>query len=209
MDAGASPPQAGATSRKEIPATHENSPAVSRRLRALIPLSALILAFVLAFTAVHHRHLLQVWLIEAGPLGPLVSIAIYVGLVSSPFVSSDILALLNGAIFGFWEGAAINCAGVMLGGVSTYLIARRAGEFLDIHEDLERLPPWVKRLPVGSPLFLLALRVVPWVGGTIANNVAGFYKIAILRHLWTTAVVALPVAIFTAYAGWRAVGLLR
>ncbi|TAM92629.1 TVP38/TMEM64 family protein [bacterium] len=187
----------------------ENSPAVSRRLRALIPLSALVLAFALAYTAVHHRRLLQAWLIAAGPLGPVVSIVIYVALVSSPFVSSDILALLNGAIFGLWEGALVNCVGVMLGGVSTYLIARRTGEFLDIHEDLERLPPWVKRLPVGSPLFLLALRVVPWVGGTIANNVAGFYKISIFRHLWTTAVVAIPVAVFTAYLGWRAVDFLH
>lgn len=177
---------------------------MNRRLRALIPLAALAFAFLLAYLAVHHREMLTVWLIEAGPLGPLVSIALYVGLVSTPFVSSDILALLNGAIFGFWEGALINCIGVMLGAVSTYLIARRTGEFLDIQKDLERLPPWVKRLPVGSPLFLLALRLVPWVGGTIANNVAGFYKISIFRHLWTTAVVAIPVAVVSAYLGWKA-----
>jgi len=195
---------------KRDSAGSENLRAVSRRLRALVPLGALTLAFALAYFAVHHRHVLQAWLIQAGPMGPLVSVAIYVLLVSSPFVSSDILALLNGAIFGFWEGALINCVGVMLGGVSTYLIARRTGEFLDIHEELERLPPWVKRLPVGSPLFLLALRMVPWVGGTIANNVAGFYKISIFRHLWTTAVIAIPVAVITAYIGWTATtGLIR
>lgn len=175
----------------------------------MIPLAALAIAFALAYFAVHHRQMLEVWLIEAGPLGPLISIAIYVGLISSPFVSSDIMALLNGAIFGFWEGALLNCIAVMLGGVSTYAIARHVGEYLDIHKDLERLPPWVKRLPVGSPLFLLSLRVVPWVGGTVANNVAGFYKISIFRHLWTTAVIALPVAIITAYLGWKAVGLFQ
>lgn len=173
-----------------------------------MPLAALVLAFYLAYFAVHHRQMLEAWLIDAGPLGPLLSIAVYIGLVSSPFVSSDIMALLNGAIFGFWEGALLNCVGIMLGAVSTYLIARRTGEFLDIHEDLEKLPPWIKRLPVGSPLFLLGLRIVPWIGGTIANNVAGFYKISIFRHLWTTAVVALPVAIFFAYVGHRAAGFI-
>ena len=43
---------------------------------------------------------------RAGPIGPLLSIALYTLLASIPFLSSGALALLNGMLFGFWWGAA-------------------------------------------------------------------------------------------------------
>ena len=50
-----------------------------------------------------------------------------------------------------------------------YWVNQRASHMLDLHEYLERLPPWVKRFPVGSPAFLIAVRVIPGFGGTVAT----------------------------------------
>jgi len=180
-----------------------------RHLWILEPLATLSLVLWLGYLVIDRRQTMREWLLTSGALGPLLSVGIYTALASAPFISAGALALLNGAIFGVWEGAAINCVAVVLSGLSTYALARSAGARLHLHEELERLPAWAGRLPVGSPLFLIALRLIPWMGGTIANNVTAFYHGSMWRHMWTRVVVAVPIAIFNAYLGSKLAGLVR
>jgi uncharacterized membrane protein YdjX (TVP38/TMEM64 family) len=152
---------------------------------------------------VAHGALVHAWVLHAGPLGPLLSLALYTTVASVPFLPSGVLALLDGMIFGFWEGSIISCTAVLLSGFTTYAVARGIAEDFGVHDELERLPGWIRRLPMGSPAFLVALRAIPWLGGTLANNVGPMYGVSLWRHSWTRAVVAMPLAIASAYLGWK------
>lgn len=73
-----------------------------------------------------------------------------------------------------------------------YWVNQRASHMLDLHEYLQRLPPWVKRFPVGSPAFLIAVRVIPGFGGTVATATAASFKVPMWVHVWTMCAIAVP-----------------
>ena len=69
---------------------------------------------------------------------------------------------MNGAIFGPVKGTIVDTVGLVLAAMLGYWINRHATRVCSTsHDYLERLPSWVKRFPVGSPAFLLAVRVIP------------------------------------------------
>ena len=57
----------------------------------------------------------------------------------------------------------------------------------------DRLPPWVKRFPVGSPAFLIAVRVIPGFGGTVATATAATFRVPMWVHVWTMCAIAVPI----------------
>ncbi len=166
---------------------------------------SLFLAAALAIGtyAMTHEPEVHASIVRAGPTGPLLSIALYTLLASIPFLSSGAIALLNGMLFGFWWGAAYSAVAIVLSGFTTYAVAERLAAGFGAEELRAKMPTWLRRIPVGSPAFLIALRTIPWLGGTLANNAAAIYEIPFRRHFWTRLAVALPVAVVSAYVGWK------
>lgn len=155
--------------------------------------------------AMLHEPEVHAWILRAGPTGPLLSIALYTLLASIPFLSSGAVALLNGMLFGFWWGATYSAIAIVLSGFTTYAFAERLAAGYGAEELRSKMSTWLRRLPFGSPAFLIALRAIPWLGGTLANNAAAIYEISFRRHFWTRLAVALPIAVVSAYVGWKLV----
>jgi hypothetical protein len=84
-----------------------------------------------------------------------------------------------------------------------YWVNQRASHMLDLHEYLQRLPPWVKRFPVGSPAFLIAVRVIPGFGGTVATATAATFKVPMWVHVWTMCAIAVPLCTLLTIFGDR------
>jgi len=89
----------------------------------------------------------------------------------------------------------------VLSGFTTYAFAQRLAAASEVEAFRRQMPSWLGSLPVSSPTFLIALRAIPWVGGTLANNAGALYAIPFWRHFWTRIVVALPFGIVSAYLG--------
>ncbi|HTX04066.1 MAG TPA: hypothetical protein VMD07_10330, partial [Candidatus Acidoferrales bacterium] len=66
---------------------------------------------------------------------------------------------------------------------------------------LERLPSWIKRWPIASPMFLVLVRLLPGVGGTLATQTAAAYRVSLWTQIWTKCVVAVPIATVLAVFG--------
>ena len=79
---------------------------------------------------------------------------------------------MNGVVFGRFWGSVIDVVGIVFAAMIGYWINRHATHLLDLHKALEKLPGWVKRFRVGSPTFLIVVRVIPGFGGTVATAVA-------------------------------------
>ena len=158
-------------------------------------------SFALAAFVIAHRHGVERVL---GGLGvwafPLAAI-LMAFVASAPFSVTDALAIMNGVLFGPLWGSVVNAVGIVLAAIIGYTIALRTARLLNLDAQLERLPGWVRRYRVGSPMFLVAVRILPGLGGTIATQVAASLRVPLIVQIWTMSVVAVPICTVLAIFG--------
>ena len=164
----------------------------------------------MAALAIRYQPLVEHYIRSIGP-GVAVPIAtlVFAVVASAPFSVTDALAVMNGAIFGPFWGSIINAVGLILAGVLGYWIALHATHGMDLEAMLRRLPGWVKRFRIGSPMFLIAVRIIPGFGGTVATASAAALKVPVWIHVACMCAVAIPVCTLLAIFGDRAVELIH
>ncbi len=172
-----------------------------RRAEAVL---VFLTSFMLAAFVIKYKTSVEALLSTIGPFVayPL-AIAIFTIVASAPFSVTDALAIMNGVIFGPLWGSVVNAIGLVFAAMAGYAIARRTSHLLDLHNNIEKLPPWIKRFKVGSPPFLLTLRIIPGLGGTLATQIAAAYKIPLFVHVWTMCAIAIPICTLLAIFGDR------
>ncbi len=172
-----------------------------RRIEAAL---VFLTSFLLAAFVIRYKTNVESML---STIGPLVSYPLAIGIftivASAPFSVTDALAVMNGVIFGPLWGSVVNAVGLVFAAMAGYAIARRTSHLLDLHNNIDRLPNWVKRFRIGSPAFLLTLRVIPGLGGTLATQIAAAYKVPMFVHVWTMCAIAIPICTLLAIFGDR------
>ncbi len=163
---------------------------VLRRCAAVALLGS---SFALALVVIRYQPVVEHFIRSYYPWAFPVAVAIFALVGSAPFSVTDALAVMNGAIFGPLVGSIVNAVGIVLAALLGYWINRHASRLLDLDSYLTRLPRWAKRFPVGSPGFLIAVRVIPGFGGTVATATAASFRVPVWVHVWTMALVAIPV----------------
>jgi uncharacterized membrane protein YdjX (TVP38/TMEM64 family) len=176
---------------------------LNRLLRQGAALALLAVSFALAFWVIRHQPRVEHEIRTIGPLAYPLAVAIFAVVASAPFSVTDALAIMNGAIFGPVEGTLVDTVGLVLAALFGYWINLHASKLFNLHEYLQRLPSWVKRFPVGSPAFLLAVRVIPGFGGTVATATAAAFRVPIWVHVWTMCAIAVPICTLLTIFGDR------
>ena len=165
----------------------------------------LLTSFLLAAFVIRYKHHVEELLSTIGPLTayPL-AVLVFAVVASAPFSVTDALAVMNGVLFGPLWGSIVNAVGLVLAALVGYAIARRTSQLLELEKNIARLPKWVKRWRVGSPPFLLAVRIIPGLGGTIATQTAAALRVPVFVHVWTMCAIAIPICTVLAIFGDRA-----
>ncbi|MBV8373006.1 MAG: TVP38/TMEM64 family protein, partial [Candidatus Eremiobacteraeota bacterium] len=176
---------------------------MTRFYRRFAGLGLLLGSFVLAFLVIRYQPHVEYEIRSIGPLAYPLAITVFAIVASAPFSVTDALAIMNGAIFGPLRGSLVDAIGLVLAAVIGYWVNQRASKLLDLHKYLQRLPGWVKRFPVGSPAFLIAVRVIPGFGGTVATASAAAFKVPIWVHVWTMCAIAIPICTILTIFGDR------
>jgi|GEM_PF-434990 len=169
-----------------------------RRLEAVVILAG---SFALAGFVVSHRPWVELMLGRIGPLAIPLAIVVFAVVASAPFSVTDALAIMNGVVFGPVWGSIVNALGLVLAAVIGYVVALRTADAFDVKRNVERLPRWTRRFRIGSPGFLIAVRVIPGLGGTIATQTAAALRVPIVRQIYTMCAVAVPVCTVLAVFG--------
>jgi uncharacterized membrane protein YdjX (TVP38/TMEM64 family) len=187
----------------------EPAPAAAVRLkplwRRLAGIALLALSFALAAVVIKYQPHIEHEIRSVGKSVAIpVATAIFAVVASAPFSVTDALAIMNGAVFGPVWGSIINAIGIVLAAAAGYWINRHASHLLDLDAALARLPAWVKRFKIGSPMFLIAVRIIPGFGGTVATASAAAFRVPVWIHVLTMSVVAIPVCTILAVFGDRA-----
>ena len=169
-----------------------------RRLEAGLILGA---SFAVAAFVVARKSEVEHLLTALGPWSYPLAVVIFAVVASAPFSVTDALAVMNGVLFGPWIGSVVNAAGLVLAAVIGYVVALRTSQLLNIEESVARLPAWVRHFKIGSPMFLIVVRVIPGFGGTIATQTAAALRVPIWRQIYTMCAIAVPICTALAIGG--------
>ncbi|KAB2952390.1 VTT domain-containing protein [Heliorestis acidaminivorans] len=135
------------------------------------------------------------------------TIPLHIILSVSP-MGSEPVALANGFIYGIYLGSLVNWIGSLTGSIVGYWLIYQGAEEANLSRYMKKLPPFIRNIPVSSPLFLIGVRFIPFVGSDIVKYVAPMWKVPFGRYLWTSAVAIFPIAIFMAALGSGATFLI-
>jgi uncharacterized membrane protein YdjX (TVP38/TMEM64 family) len=158
-------------------------------------------SFALAAFVVRNRTAVEESLRHLGFWAYPLAVAVFAIVASAPFSVTDALAIMNGVVFGPVAGSLVNAVGIVLAACVGYAIARRTAVLLEVERYVEGLPRWVTRFRVGSPGFLVAVRIIPGIGGTVATNVAAAFRVPLIVHIWTMSAIAVPICTALAIFG--------
>ena len=177
------------------------SPRTGRLLRRLEAIVILVASFALAAFVVSHRPWVEHVLERLGWLAMPLAVFVFAIVASAPFSVTDALAIMNGVLFGPWWGSLVNAAGLVLAAIIGYTVALRTSSAFNVRAAVERLPPWARRFKIGSPMFLIVVRIIPGLGGTIATQTAAGLRVPIVRQIYTMCAVAIPICTILAIGG--------
>lgn len=171
-----------------------------RRIGAI---TMLVLSFALALLVIRNQPAVARYIASIGWFAYPIAVAIFAVVASAPFSVTDAIAIMNGALFGPLWGSVVNAVGLVLAAILGYYVSKHASHLLDLEKTLERLPQWAKRFRIGSPAFLLSVRIIPGLGGTLATSVAATFKVPLFVHVWTMCLIAIPICTLLAIFGDR------
>jgi uncharacterized membrane protein YdjX (TVP38/TMEM64 family) len=174
---------------------------IGRALRRIEAILILLASFALAAVVVSHRPWVEQVLAQLGWLAMPLAVLVFAVVASAPFSVTDALAIMNGVLFGPLWGSIINAVGLVLAAIIGYVVALRTSDAFDVKKNVERLPGWARRFQIGSPMFLIVVRIIPGLGGTIATQTAAALRVPIFRQVYTMCVVAVPICTVLAVFG--------
>ncbi len=177
---------------------------LGRVLRRLEAVSILLASFGLAAFVVSHRPWVERVLADIGPFAMPLAVVVFAIVASAPFSVTDALAIMNGVLFGPVWGSVVNAVGLVLAAVIGYVVALRTSAAFDVKKNVEKLPAWARRFRIGSPMFLIVVRVIPGLGGTIATQTAAALRVGYFRQIYTMCAVAIPICTVLAVFGHAA-----
>jgi uncharacterized membrane protein YdjX (TVP38/TMEM64 family) len=170
-------------------------------LRRLEAVAILLASFALAAFVVSHRPWVEHALGQLGPFAMPLAVLVFALVASAPFSATDALAIMDGSLFGPVAGSIVNAVGLVLAAIIGYAIALRTSAAFDVRKNVERLPRWATRFKIGSPMFLIAVRIIPGLGGTIATQTAAALRVPIFVQVYTMCAVAIPICTVLAVFG--------
>lgn len=140
-----------------------------------------------------------------GLAAPAISVPLHAIIGVTPF-PSDVIAIANGTIYGFWLGCVLSWLGWYIAAFIEFQIGRRANRDFDISAWISRAPAGLRRFPVGHPAFIIGSRLVPWAGGHISTLLPGAMGVPLGRFAWCSALAIAPPALLMSGIG---AGLLQ
>ena len=177
------------------------NPPPNLTLRRLEAGAIFLASFALAAFVVAKKAAVAHFLVTLGIFAMPLAVVILAVVASAPFSVTDAIAIMNGVLFGPLWGSVVNALGIILAAIIGYVVALRTSKLLDIEAQVAKLPGWARHFKIGSPMFLICVRIIPGLGGTIATQTAAALRVPIFRQVYTMGAIAIPICTALAIGG--------
>ncbi|MDH5654864.1 MAG: VTT domain-containing protein [Spirochaetia bacterium] len=171
----------------------------SRLLLFILTGTAITFAFI--YREYIHADQLQQWVEEAGPVGPVLFMILYI--IATPlFIPGSIFALAGGALFGPVMGTSYNLTAATIGAIISFFLSRHiASDWVE-----KKSGGFLKRLIQGVEQegwkFVAFVRLVPLFPFNLLNYALGLTKISFLQYSIATYICMFPGALAYTYLGY-------
>lgn len=144
---------------------------------------------------------IEAYVTSAGPWGAAVSIGLMVLHSFVPF-PAELIAIVNGMVYGRLWGLAITWTGAMLGAFLAFGLARTLGrpyvESLLRYGNIRAMERWFERHGAGA---LFISRFIPVISFNLINYVAGLTRLSWWTFAWATGLGILPLTALMVFVG--------
>lgn len=176
--------------------------------------SALILAALIVLVATWgdplyrfavNQDQIQAWVVRLGPWGPLGIIALQVAQTLLAPIPGQAIGAISGVLYGTWRGTLYAMAGLLIGSLTAFLLARSVGRpilrRLVSEPTLAQLDDLARR---GGPLFFFLIWLFPLTPDDLACLAAGLTPMTTRQFLILVTLGRLPGVWVTVWAGANA-----
>lgn len=139
-------------------------------------------------------------------LGIGLSFLLYI-LLGATIIPSEPLTVMIVAIGGVKAAFFLALFGNTMAAILEYYIGGTIGDVSDMQNYQEKMPKWLKKIPMNSPVFLIAGRMLPGYGPKFVSVVCGIYKVPFPLYLWTTMVSNAMGALLIAFGAYGVIQL--
>ena len=172
---------------------------IARLLLLVVIVAGIVLAFL--YRDQFDAAALEQWVSDAGLVGPLVFMLVYViGTVF--FLPGSVLTLAGGALFGPVLGTFYNLTGATAGAVLAFLVARYLASDWVEQKTAGRLKQLKQGVEGEDWRFVAFVRLVPLFPFNLLNYALGLTRIRLSHYLIATYLFMLPGAIAYTYLGY-------
>jgi uncharacterized membrane protein YdjX (TVP38/TMEM64 family) len=168
----------------------------------------IILLFVLLVSYIASKYkfsAIQTFIQNNRQYSVIISLILYAVLGATP-VPSEPLTIFITSIEGPLFALILATTGNTLAALVEFYIGGSIGNLSDFEKRKSKLPFHLSKLPIDSPVLLLAGRMLPGFGPKFISIISGVYHIPLFTYLWTTVLSNLMGAAIIAYSGY---GLIR
>lgn len=166
------------------------------------------IAVVIVYRESFDVSVLEAWVNDAGPIGPILFMLIYaIGTVF--FLPGSVLTLAGGALFGPFLGIFYNLTGATIGAMLAFLLARYLASDWVEQKTGGRLKQLKEGVEGEGWRFVAFVRLVPIFPFNLLNYALGLTRIKFSHYIVASYLCMLPGAIaytYLGYAGREAVG---
>jgi uncharacterized membrane protein YdjX (TVP38/TMEM64 family) len=116
-------------------------------------------------------------------------------------IGSVLLPVAFGALFDPWTAIFLNVTSGVVAGTAMYGVWRRGNHEFDLQSQLKTLPTWFRVHQADNLFYLIALRQLPWAGGSLADLLAGAHKVPLRTQILSLLIGNLPGAVLYTLIG--------
>jgi uncharacterized membrane protein YdjX (TVP38/TMEM64 family) len=152
----------------------------------------------------------EMWVQEEGGLrtvverwgiwGPLIGWIAKTATSMTP-IGSILLPVAFGALFDWWTAIILNVTSGVVAGTAMYWVWRRGNHEFDLQTRLKTLPQWFRVHQADNLFYLIALRQLPWAGGSLADLLAGAHRVPLRTQILSLLIGNLPGAVLYTVVG--------
>jgi uncharacterized membrane protein YdjX (TVP38/TMEM64 family) len=170
------------------------------KIRKFVPAITLILLATVLVATIDIKSL-EGFITRHKYLGIGLSFLLYI-LLGATIIPSEPLTVMITAFGGVKAAVLLAFFGNTMAAILEYYIGGRIGDFSQLKNYQEKLPAWLQKFPLNSPIFLILGRMLPGYGPKFISLICGIYKIPFFLYLWTTMVTNALGALLIAFGAY-------